>query len=336
MAVWLAACAASNAAAAQPEALEDLLDRPWYYTEVVVFQRPQVLDHLNEEALARPPARLPRTLRWLAPEDPPGTPPRRLAEDYRLYPGMHAYLAFPYLDPALLPAPTLPDPFQDPPARLPEPESDPQPGFGRPVPTIAPRLSPDPLLDFLGELAAFERSLAESSYRWLAPETLTLTGEAARLERRGGYRVLLHGRWLQPVPAREAPEPLLFRVGPDYADGYALEGTFDVTLGRFLHFNTRLYYREPLLGRAPVDRPQPPGALAATAPATWPLNLEAAGVMQLRESRRLRSDELHYLDHPKLGVLVRITQAAPPESLSAALAALQGSGVEGDGVEERP
>ncbi len=45
--------------------------------------------------------------------------------------------------------------------------------------------------------------------------------------------------------------------------------------------------------------------------------------MQLLASRRLRSGEAHYLDHPKLGVLVRIEPVTPPESLSAAYLALE-------------
>ncbi|MBV1905373.1 MAG: peptidoglycan binding protein CsiV [Pseudomonadales bacterium] len=38
--------------------------------------------------------------------------------------------------------------------------------------------------------------------------------------------------------------------------------------------------------------------------------------MQLSESRRMRSTELHYLDHPKFGVLLRIDPVKIPEQLS--------------------
>ncbi len=48
-----------------------------------------------------------------------------------------------------------------------------------------------------------------------------------------------------------------------------------------------------------------------------------AGYMQLHESRRMRSGELHYLDHPKLGILVRIDPVQIPDSLSEAYTALE-------------
>ncbi|MEQ8861092.1 MAG: CsiV family protein [Pseudomonadales bacterium] len=335
--LWLATLLPGPSAAVEAEAPTDLLAQAWYYTEVVVFERPQIMDHASDEALARAPATLPADLRWLAP-DAPGGQPGRPSRGYDLYPVTQAYLAFPYLDRSLLPeSVTASDGFSDPrfgDARYGEARAADEPDDGqddgadasrRPVPTIEPRLAPDPLLDFLRELAAFEASLEEASYRWLAPETFTLNSEANRLERRGGYRVLLHGRWLQPVPARDAPEPLLFRVGPRFGDAHALEGTFDVTVGRYLHFHARIYYTEPLLGRTPIDRPQSEDP-AAVPPAR--LAFDPAGVMQLSESRRLRSDELHYLDHPKLGVLVRMTPAQPPEALSAAFAALQIDGSE--------
>ncbi|MFV2091051.1 MAG: CsiV family protein [Pseudomonadales bacterium] len=37
--------------------------------------------------------------------------------------------------------------------------------------------------------------------------------------------------------------------------------------------------------------------------------------MQIKESRRMRSTEIHYLDHPKLGLVVRIDPVVIPEPL---------------------
>jgi hypothetical protein len=47
--------------------------------------------------------------------------------------------------------------------------------------------------------------------------------------------------------------------------------------------------------------------------------------MELREQRRMRSGELHYLDHPKFGVLARIDPVqAPDESPAESSAAPTG------------
>jgi len=309
-----------------PEGLTEHFTGRWYFTEVIVFQRPAVQDHLSAEALVAPPRRLPRNLRAFASD-------RLLSAQYPLYPLTHAYLAFPYLDQALLaPRQGAADagPPQQPPNAAPGAASAPslgrEGGPGRPAPAIDPVLGPDPLLDFLAAVAEFEAGLAAQSYRWLPPEALTLSGPANRLGRSSGYRVLLHGRWLQPVPARDAPEALLIEAGMGRDGMAALQGSFDVTLGRYLHFNAHLYYTEPLLDRAPVEHAlPPPGLEIAPAPALEAADLRSHGYMQLHQSRRLRSDELHYLDHPKLGIIVKIEAVEPPAALVAAFEALEES-----------
>jgi len=44
-------------------------------------------------------------------------------------------------------------------------------------------------------------------------------------------------------------------------------------------------------------------------------DLELPPYTRLEQSRRVRSGELHYIDHPELGVLVRVTPVAAPELL---------------------
>jgi len=36
-------------------------------------------------------------------------------------------------------------------------------------------------------------------------------------------------------------------------------------------------------------------------------------IMQLRQTRDMRSDEFHYIDHPAMGILVQITPYVVPE-----------------------
>ena len=45
--------------------------------------------------------------------------------------------------------------------------------------------------------------------------------------------------------------------------------------------------------------------------------------MVLDESRRMRSEEIHYLDHPKFGVIVRIDPVLVPEAVQLGFEALQ-------------
>lgn len=136
----------------------------------------------------------------------------------------------------------------------------------------------------LEALRGYEDDLLAESYRW-ERRTPALADALSRLRRR--FSVLVAGRWYQPVPPRDQAQPVLMQFGT--ADGsrrYRLEGWFSVTLGRYVHFGTQLQYR---LGD---------GAIAL-----------------LSESRRVREGELHYFDHPALGILAHVEPLRPPEGL---------------------
>lgn len=134
-------------------------------------------------------------------------------------------------------------------------------------------------------LSQLGRWLASSSFVWHT-EKLGFVSTATRI-RRGGYRIIGHGMWLQPVPDRGTAIPLLLQLG-ERADGglYEVEGTVSVTRGRYLHIDVQLWKNNlgPLIG-------------------------ERHSYIELRESRRMRSREVHYLDHPVLGMLVKIVPA---------------------------
>lgn len=201
-------------------------------------------------------------------------------------------------------------------------------------------------------IAADERALLNESYRFAPGELELLAPVLDRLERR--YRILLAGAWQQPVPARDAPQPLYLTAGDREGDRFTLEGTVEVTVSRYLHFHTELKYFEPDLGAylVPLEPEEaaeltaavpdeqlpglPPSAASeeASAEPTADAPLPAEPVyervlpegmhfMELSAQRRMRSAELHYLDHPKFGVLVRIDPVSASPALKAAERALQ-------------
>ena len=81
-------------------------------------------------------------------------------------------------------------------------------------------------------------------------------------------------------------------------------GNIGLSLGRYLHFAVDLRYQVP----AGAWRPLPASAQAMAVDPD-------VGYIHFRESRRMRSGELHYLDHPKLGVIVRVDPIKIPEPL---------------------
>lgn len=105
-----------------------------------------------------------------------------------------------------------------------------------------------------------------------------LKNTMAALERDGHYRVLVHQRWRQAAEERSASKPVWLRN----VDGQ-MEGSFRFYMSRFLHVDLDLVLRDAGGGTGMSYR--------------------------LTEHRRVKTQELQYFDHPKMGVLVRITQA---------------------------
>ena len=145
----------------------------------------------------------------------------------------------------------------------------------------------------LGATRQFENRLLAASYR-LSGEGLKLERVARRIARADDLELLWHGRWVQPVPLRNRPEPLLIQAGARRNGHYPLEGTIDVTAGGYLHFHARLWFQDA-----------------------------GPRYMLLDESRAMRRSELHYLDHPKFGVLVRIDRVPPSRRLLEAATAFE-------------
>ena len=170
-----------------------------------------------------------------------------------------------------------------------------------------------------------DASPGETAFRQLDGGDLELRSVARRLDDASAYRVLEHLGWVQPglerertpavamppgrtpAPAESANEddaPALAEATDDHlADSLelaprppeGLSGGLRVSRERFLHVETDFRWLEP--GR---DEQAPRAALASAALD----DLEPVVVMQ--ERRRMRGDELHYLDHPRLGMLIRV------------------------------
>lgn len=100
-----------------------------------------------------------------------------------------------------------------------------------------------------------------------------LEQEAARLER-NGYRVLWHQAWIQlPGPPEGVALALLSALGQGPVTP-ALSGSINLSTRRFLHLGMDLELRSAQ-------------------------GLEA----EMSQQRRIRPEELHYFDHPRLGVI---------------------------------
>ena len=149
-------------------------------------------------------------------------------------------------------------------------------------------------------------------------ERLSLRTAATRMRRSGDYAVLHHGGWLQAVPPRDSARPLLIQLGAPMSDAtFELEGSVSVTLGRFLHFAAQVWLRQDPADTLPElnGEAESTGGMEAVPADSDGSIADGSGYVLLSESRRMRPGEVHYLDHPWLGILVRIEPVQAPDAL---------------------
>lgn len=133
---------------------------------------------------------------------------------------------------------------------------------------------PEPVLT-VEETGEPERALARDRLD-RQPQVSRVLDGAARTLRQRGMTVHEHLAWRMSPDSRA--NDTWYWVG----DG-RLEGLVQLSRGRFLHFDADLVLR-PADGSAPV---------------------------RVRLNRRMRSGELHYLDHPRVGILVQAERYEP-------------------------
>lgn len=200
---------------------------------------------------------------------------------------------------------------------------------------------------------------------------LEFRGKAAYMENRGGYEMLFHQSWLQPIAGEKQARAIVIDDSGTEARYPRLQGSVRIYVARFLHLETDLWlntdgaylpgdWRMPapplapaslsivepvsletlgetvtrgdavLEGETGVDGATRGPAASDIAPAraqatpTGPLPDPAAAedsaleveppppypyrhAVLLQQHRRMRSAEVHYLDHPMLGVVVKLT-----------------------------
>lgn len=116
-------------------------------------------------------------------------------------------------------------------------------------------------------------------YASLPNSRRTLNGVAKQMQRASGRPVqLTHIMWRQPAAGK--PEAVPIFVSGSTRSG-TMTGTVKVYVQRYLHMDLDLLLQTN-------NGPSP-------------------GVFRMQEHRRMKSKELHYIDHPMLGALVRIT-----------------------------
>jgi hypothetical protein len=152
------------------------------------------------------------------------------------------------------------------------------------VPLLMPNLA--------NAIEPFEASKLRAAGIEMIPDAeFGLTDAWAHLKNSKNHQALLRLAWYQKDPPAERGTSLHLHVGepfsrlmPAGSSGvYPVDGTIALLAGRFLHFDAELVFTQEVSGELRS--------------------------FHLKERRRVKRDELHHLDSPRLGLLLRAQRA---------------------------
>lgn len=178
----------------------------------------------------------------------------------------------------------------------------------------------------------------ETPFVELPDNLLQLTDAARAIQASAGRRVLLHTGWNMPVYGELDRTSLRLQGGEWHGNHPELDGFIHFHIGRFLHIETDLYHSRYVLTDEPLGlffRQSTPSLNPQSATReTWqgftdwqPTDGEHSDRFTLRrtsyyvpeesvhlaERRRMPSNEIHYLDSPRLGLVIQFTPYTPAE-----------------------
>ena len=129
-----------------------------------------------------------------------------------------------------------------------------------------------------------------------------------KIKRSAGMRVLAHESWIQPIGSDQTS--IMIQGGAERGEKYELEGFITLYRKRFLHVITDLWFTKSAtkykekrdFSGAPL-RESPNANLFTEAS-----NSSSFKTFMMKQQRRVRAAELHYLDHPFFGLVLKITR----------------------------
>jgi hypothetical protein len=148
--------------------------------------------------------------------------------------------------------------------------------------------------------------LPDPEFVLLAEDDFQLSEAFGRLERLDAYEPVMHFGWTQIALEQDLTEAIpLYRFDRPPAD---LDGTLTLYLGRYLHLVVDLQLRKP--------EPDPQTTSGFMGFGAAPGELTLPTFFRIQEDRIMKNGELRYFDHPKFGMLARVTRVEeeePPE-----------------------
>lgn len=155
------------------------------------------------------------------------------------------------------------------------------------------------------DFSSIEADTDAGGFKLLSPGMYKLGGVYNELKASHYYRPILHISWVQPQLTESRSKYVRIRktegVSGD-SDAYdplvKLDGVVRVRSAQFLHVDVDMFYFLKALSESFINS-------SAGEENTSTIRADFA---ELKETRRMKLNELHYFDHPIFGVLVRVSR----------------------------
>ena len=142
-------------------------------------------------------------------------------------------------------------------------------------------------------------------------DEFTMTDIAGQLERLDVYRPVMHFAWTQVTRPEEETRPIELRFLAEPAAG--LDGSFTLYLSRYLHLVVDLSLEQQ---PGPADPVAIDDTISVFRDSRGGASYEAQPApvrFRISEDRIFKSGDLRYFDHPKFGVLAKVSRVEEPE-----------------------
>jgi len=165
-----------------------------------------------------------------------------------------------------------------------------------------------------------------NNFKMLDSSHLQLMQQRKKLSSHAAFKPVLHMAWQMPVESANAAKPIHLFAGDNLqltsqtGDKWAIDGNFKVYLDHYLFIDSQLIIRQKILQDIVKVQPDPAENLniieSENVVEVIDLNSEVNNAennqqiviadVLFDQNRRLRSEEIHYLDHPLMGIIVQI------------------------------
>jgi Peptidoglycan-binding protein, CsiV len=154
-------------------------------------------------------------------------------------------------------------------------------------------------------------SSSAEEFALLADNERLLNAHAATLSK-GGYSLLYHQAWRQMIYGQKTN--IAISGGKTFNGHQELEGSIALSVGQYLKLHTNLWLSQFAPAGANIATPNHTQAWPALpSPPNIFTHEDAKNqdylvkrIVKLNQERSMRSNEIHYIDHPLLGIIVKI------------------------------